>query len=127
SRENFTVSFSFKAIEDLPHCEFHALFTYGEGTILFHANSRDFDTSHFKLQKGRHNLSFDFQLPVKAGNYDVECALISNGKTVDHWISDTQLSVLDALDQHDSNDPYQGLLSLKARFTVDNVFATELL
>lgn len=118
SNERITVKFRFKALAEFRKCEFHILLRYNDGSILVHGSSMDFGGQHFTLQPGVFELSFQFQLPVSQGKYEIEGGLFSSGKWIDHWISSTRLVVLDTFEGHSSEDPFRGILNIKTHFNL---------
>lgn len=65
------------------------------GEIIFSCNTRDFDGNFFNLQIGLYRFNLKIRLPLRAGFYNIDVAIASEGKIIDHWLSLKKLRILD--------------------------------
>ena len=120
SGETVAIVIGFKNRSELHKCEFYIRLTYGEGATLMLARSHERSVSNLSLEPGSYIFRFTTSLPVKIGKYDLEMALICEGKVIDEWKTSTKLKVLDNF-EHLFQDQNSGILNVKTSFAYENV------
>ena len=90
---NFALNFT--CSKRLSICEIYLIITYDDNRVLLVANSKDYGYNYFDLEVGNYTFSFNTSLPIKPGKYGISVAFLSKGLPIDHWESNTKLTVLD--------------------------------
>ena len=119
SREECTFVFTLKATAFLHHCELRFMLIHEAGIIL-NTSSLDNKGVMFSIDPGTYHLKVTVELPISAGTYRIEAALVSMGAVVDLWQPSTKLEVLDNFETHVGG----GLLNINTRFKIET-YGTE--
>ena len=90
---NFALNFT--SFKRLTICEIYLIITYDDNRVLLVANSKDYGYNYFDLELGNYTFNFKTSLPIKPGKYGITVAFLSKGLPIDHWESNTKLTVLD--------------------------------
>jgi hypothetical protein len=85
-----------------------------------HASSVNFSGKQFTLHAGEYRFSLQLQLPVKKGKYDLQVALQSSGKWIDHWQTSTKILVLDTYESP-TIEAFEGILNVKTNFSLEKL------
>ncbi|KAA9332264.1 ABC transporter ATP-binding protein [Hymenobacter busanensis] len=99
------------------NAEFGFILRDVENNIVVGVNSRDNGANYLVLGEGEHVVDIAMYLPLKPGQYEVDIAIADQGNIVDHWVSDTNLRVLNDFDVV-LDDRWRGVLNVDAKFEV---------
>ncbi|WP_240622645.1 ABC transporter ATP-binding protein [Flavobacterium crocinum] len=120
SDENTNISFEFISNENLTNCELGLVIRNYEGKILLGCNSRDFGGDYFNIKNGKYIFSFELNLPIIDGKYEIDVILVSNNVIIDQWVSETYLIVKNKFDSV-LDRKWRGELNLKTFFRYDEL------
>jgi lipopolysaccharide transport system ATP-binding protein len=124
SGETVSIDYECRVTEPLAKCECHLIVKTASEMTLFHASSRDFGGALFSLESGVHLLSFGIPLPLQRGKYILQAAVISDGKMIDTWLSNSRLVVMDRFER-DARHQVPALLNLQSSFSARLVASAE--
>jgi len=116
SREKIKIGVEYVVNDEIQMIEFGLILRDLNGEIIVSANSRDNDQHFLNLKKGKYELFFEMELPLKPSTYELDFAVAQRGELIDQWVSNTKLKILN---QYNTvlDEKWSGLLNIEARFT----------
>ncbi len=116
SREKIKIGVEYVVNDEIQMIEFGLVLRDLNGEIIVSANSRDNDQHFFNLKKGKYELLFEMELPLKPSAYELDFAVAQRGELIDQWVSNTKLKILN---QYNTvlDEKWSGLLNIETRFT----------
>lgn len=120
SEESFKIEFTFEAKDILKNVEFGLVIRNSEGQLILGCNSRDFGRDYLYIEKGCHKFSFDLQLPIKHGEYEIDIAIVQENRIIDQWVSPTMLTVKNKFESV-LGEKWTGLLNITTAFRHERV------
>lgn len=118
SDKDFLLSFDIFSKKKLEKCEIGLVIRNSESSIVFGCNSRDYGGDFFPIKEGNNPMSFELNLPLVHGKYDIDLTLVSQDKVIDQWVSETKLIVKNKFESV-LPEKWRGLLNLKSSFNHD--------
>lgn len=113
-----TLVFCFNSMTRIKNAELGLVIRNNEGEIIIGINSRDYNGDFIELEQGINNLKFKFRLPIIHGKYEVDIALVSEGKIIDQWVSLTNLIVKNKFESV-LQEKWRGIINIETKFKND--------
>lgn len=120
SREVCELCFDLIVKNEITNAEFGLVIRDFKGEIIYGSNSRDSVTSFITLNPGKFRIIFKVSLPIRAGLYEVDIAIVSQGKVVEQYVPINKLNIVSRLDTV-LDDKWCGILNEKSIFLYDAV------
>jgi lipopolysaccharide transport system ATP-binding protein len=117
SRSNVKLRFWFTSKGPLKNIDIGLVLRDFKGDIVISSKSSDSLKDYFEVSNGEYIFDFDFRLPVKKGDYEVDIALVNYGRLVDQWVSPLKLKVVSVFDST-LTDEWLGIVSEEIKFSL---------
>ena len=116
SREICKLSFSFRTLISIDSLELGLVLRDNKGEIIYSCNSRDNGGHYFNLSPGIYEFHFQFRLPAKMGQYEIDIAIVSKGEILDQWICAKYLTILSRFESY-LDQKWQGIINEISHFS----------
>jgi lipopolysaccharide transport system ATP-binding protein len=120
SREVCEFCFDLIVRTEITNAEFGLVIRDFKGEIIYGSNSRDSINSFISLNPGKFKIIFKVSLPIRADLYEIDIAVVSQGKIIEQYVPANKLNIVSRLDTV-LDDKWCGILNEKSIFRYDVV------